>query len=360
MTLVESEAVEMVFVYRLDRLTRNLHDSLHILESFREHGVELHIITAPDLGSAATDHFLLNLMGAFAEFERDMIRSRITDSITARKKRGLRLAGLHPYGYDTDPQTKQLVPNETESLHVAAIFEHAVDGMLPSDIAALINELGWRTKQYTTKRTGKVRGGNPWTPRQILDLLKNPVYIGCFRDGDKLRRGVHQPIVTREVFDMAADRIAERRTHSKKRRPPQKHDHFHLRGKIRCVACGRIMSTHQSKSGSIIYPHYRCRSHAGGRPPCKGSALPAYQVECFVDDTLLSPDFLDSFPGVSKEQRKLLERFQVAWSATEQVRRRHLLPAVVKEMAFDHEKEELSMTFDMDGITGLAQITPVE
>jgi hypothetical protein len=79
-----------------------------------------------------------------------------------------------------------------------------------------------------------------------------------------------------------------------------------------------------------------------------------------VDGTLLSPDFLDSFPGVSKEQRKLLERFQVAWSAAEQIRRRYLLPAVVKEIAFDHEKGELAMTFDVDGIAGLAQIAPVE
>lgn len=162
---------------------------MEILRTFRQFNVELLIVTSPDLGSSASDTFMLNLLASFAEFERDMIRSRLADARNAMKRRGMRLAGAVPCGYDADPYTKQLVVNYSEARKVEAIFQLAADGALPTDIAKTINESEWVTKRYVTKRTGNVRGGNKWTPRQVLGLLSNPVYIGLFRDGDGVRRG---------------------------------------------------------------------------------------------------------------------------------------------------------------------------
>jgi len=91
-----------------------------------------------------------------------MIATRIAESRTYLKKHGRRLAGKVPFGYDTDPETRQLVPNPIEAPQVVAIFERAARGELPKQIADDINDLGWRTKVYHSKRSGKTTGcGGP-------------------------------------------------------------------------------------------------------------------------------------------------------------------------------------------------------
>ncbi len=101
--LVRQGKVEKVAVYRLDRLTRSMWDSLQILDAFRKAEVELLIVTAPELGSAATDRFLLNIMGAFAEFEREMIKSRLADA-RQRLKRQVR---TQPWGLRPVPENQR-------------------------------------------------------------------------------------------------------------------------------------------------------------------------------------------------------------------------------------------------------------
>jgi site-specific DNA recombinase len=204
------QIIDRVVVYRLDRLTRSLKDSLQILEAMREADCELLIVTAPEVGVAATDRFVLNLMGAFAEFERDMIRSRLADSRAALSRHGRRLAGKVPLGYDADPATKQLVVNADEAVRVRGIFDLAAEGMLPTQITPVLNQRGWRTKVTVAKSSGRTNGGGPWTPRQVLAVLNNPVYIGRFAAGKSTRPGQHEAIVTPEQFAAVQEQIAAR------------------------------------------------------------------------------------------------------------------------------------------------------
>jgi len=351
--LVREHQVEKVIIYRLDRLTRSLRDSLNILDTFREANVELLIATSPELGSAATDNFLLNLMASFAEFEHDMIRSRLSDARQALKRRGRRIAGRVPYGYDTDPNTKQLIVNYDEARRVEAMFQMAADGMLPRDIAQTANDEGWRTKVTIAKRTGRKSGGNLWTPRQVLNILSNPVYLGLFKDGNHTRMGKHLRIVARELYDLAQSQIQARRTTKQKTRKSRLQ--WPLRRKIVCTRCGRLMSPHVTHNGNRRYRHYRCRSHAGGRPPCKGSALPAYEIESHVAEWLADYGLLGEVSNLSDDQRRLLERFQVVWRAMNEVAQSRALPEVVERVEFDEGKSALSVTFDLDGIERLAQ-----
>jgi len=352
MHLVNEGAVDKVAVYRLDRLSRSLRDSLDILDVFREAGVELLIVTAPDLGSAATDRFLLNIMATFAEFEREMISSRLEDARERLKRRGRRIAGTVPYGYDADPETKQLVVNPREARRVEAIFQMAADGMPPSQIAEAVNENGWRTKLFVAKRSGKERGGNPWTPRQVLALLNNPVYIGLFRDGDSFRLGGHQPLASRELWDLAHQHIDDRRTSSnpKRREAP----FWPLRGKVTCPQCGRTMSPHAAYNGNVIYRYYRCRSHAGGRPPCKGSGLPAYELGKMVADLISDPDLAEDTPDVSQEQTHALHRFQVGWEMMDSAAQMQVLPEIINEVTVNEDASVLLLQVDTDAITRIA------
>jgi site-specific DNA recombinase len=106
----------------------------------RELGIDLVIVTAPEIGSTATDSLLLNLLSIFAEFEREMIAKRIADARAALKRQGRRVDGALPLGYDADPLTKQLVVNPKEIKQVHAMFEMAAEGMPPSEIARIANE----------------------------------------------------------------------------------------------------------------------------------------------------------------------------------------------------------------------------
>jgi len=355
---VHNGDIDAIVVYRLDRLTRSLLDSVAILNTLREASVKLLIVTAPELGSAATDKLLLNMMATFAEFERDMIRSRLADAREALKQHGRRLGGRVPYGYDTDPRTKQFVINFDEARRVEAMFELALGGMLPSDIAAEANRLGWRTKQTVAQRSRKVSGGGPWTPRQVLAVLRNPVYVGRFADEGRTRHGQHDAIVPFEVFDQVQDRLDARRTSTRPRRSKEEVRQWPLRGRIACPRCGRTMSTHSTCHGNITYRHYRCRSHAGGRPPCKGVGFPAYEIEKCVVCMLADPELADAPLDVAPGYRLLLRRFQIAWDLLDLHVQMRLLPQVVERIEYSESTYDLTVHVDREGLARFVKDNP--
>ena len=355
---VHNGDIDAVVVYRLDRLTRSLQDSVAILNTLHEVGVRLLIVTAPEPGSAATDKLLFNMMATFAEFERDMIRCRLADAREALKRHGRRLGGRVPYGYGTDPRTKQFVINFDEARRVEAMFELALSGMLPSDIAAEANRLGWRTKQTVAQRSRKASGGGLWTPRQVLAVLRNPVYVGRFAGEGRTRHGEHDAIVPFEVFDQVQERLDARRTAKRPRRSREEIRQWPLRGRIVCPRCGRTMSTHSTYHGNVIYRHYRCRSHAGDRPPCKGVGFPAYEIEKCVVCLLAGPELADAPPDVSPGYRLLLRRFQIAWDLLDFHVQIRLLPEVVEKIEYSESTYDLTVHVDREGLARFVKDNP--
>lgn len=197
---IRNGEIDRLLVYRLDRLSRSVIDSVELLNELRELRIDLVIVTAPEIGTTAHDSLLLNLLSIFAEFEREMIAKRIADARAALKRQGRRVGGALPLGYDADPFDKQLVVNPKEIKQVRAMFEMAAEGMPPSEIARIANEKKWRTKTRIAKRSGKKIGGNPWTPRQVLATLSNPIYMGKITDDGLLRAGIHIPAVSEDMF----------------------------------------------------------------------------------------------------------------------------------------------------------------
>ena len=126
---------------------------------------------------------MLNIMASFAEFEREIIAARIADSRAQLKERHLRFAGAVPLGYDSDRRTKQLVPNPMEAEIVRWMFAEAASGKRPAEIATNANARRFRTK-----------ANGPWSARQVVATLRNPVYVGRFKDGNGVRPACHEPI----------------------------------------------------------------------------------------------------------------------------------------------------------------------
>ena len=281
--LIRKREVDRLVLYRLDRLSRSLLGCAGILHELRECGVGLVIVTAPELGNSAQDSFMLNILAAFAQFEREMIASRIAESRERLKARGQRIGGAVPFGYDANPRTKQLLQSASEAPAVKWMFDQAAAAKTPAEIADAANVKGWRTKATIARRMAKHHGGNLWTARQVIATLRNPVYLGLFRDKGDFRIGHHEAIVTHELFAAVSAQLAARRTRTLGRRYQID---WPLKGRITCAACGTPMSPHTIRYRNFIYRYYRCRSTAGGRRPC-GHQISAPTIEGVVMQNLM-------------------------------------------------------------------------
>lgn len=184
LSLVRSGAIGAVIVHWLDRLSRRVRDCSELLEEFKVRKVHLFIAAMPELVGGAADTLMLNILSAFAEFERDMIASRIRDSRAGLVARGRRIASVTPFGYASDKRTKQLAPVASEADVIRKFFRSVAGGVLPREVAGAANEKGWKT-----------RGGRQWTTRQVLDVVSNPVYVGRFRTSEGTRAGTHAALV---------------------------------------------------------------------------------------------------------------------------------------------------------------------
>lgn len=345
--LIIGHQIDAVVIYRLDRLTRSLRDGVIIFDKLQSNNVKLFIVTAPEVGTAATDRFVLNLMASFAEFEREMIGSRFFETRAYLRRHGRQFAGKVPYGYDADPHTKQLAVNSEETPHVAEMFRMAAEGMVPRDIASIANNHGWRTKRYITCRTGRESGGGLWTPRQVLTLLANAVYLSRFAYEEGTRPGTHPAIVSEELFEQASQQIAARKVGKKLKASTTRQPTFwSLRGKVLCPECGRAMSTHVTQKGNVGIRYFRCRSFAGGRPPCKGKSFPAYDLERMVSDSVGKMQFPASPSDSTTIDRETFRRFQQKWGTLDEVARDQLLPKVVHRISFDQNRSKLRIETD--------------
>ncbi len=287
--VIEQKKIQRLYITALDRLSRRTTYTLQLMDECDRAGVEIHAADLPSGPANADTQLLRNIMASFAEFEREMIKERLADTRSYLKQHGRRLAGKPPYGYDADHETKQLIPNRGEARRVRAIFKMAAEGLRPSEITERINRKGWRTKIYVAKRTGNRTGGGKWTTRQVTALLRNPIYRGRFRDGETTREGSHEALVDEVLFQSVQDQIDRRKTTQTSGGGGYKIE-FPLRGKVICPKCKRTMSPYSipRKKGQakVLYRYYRCRSTAGGRPPCRGSQYDAYELERRVGDYL--------------------------------------------------------------------------
>jgi len=159
--VIKESGIDRLYATALDRLSRNLRDTLTLLDELDRAQLELRLVHESEMIPGAQNRFLRDILAAFAEFERDMTATRIAETRAYLKKHGRRLAGPAPYGYDADPVSKQLVPNAKESRRVRLIF-----GRAGGSGRAVLRV--WKTTLPITSATGTVCGG--WLRRSIRSL----------------------------------------------------------------------------------------------------------------------------------------------------------------------------------------------
>ncbi|TWT80568.1 hypothetical protein CA13_20130 [Planctomycetes bacterium CA13] len=325
---IKTGQVERLIVYSADRLSRRLIDFLRLLELFDEHNVELTVVNDPNYSDTAVGRLMTNIVAAASEFQQDLTRDRMADMRAAYKRHGKRVAGRVPFGYQADPVTKQLVVDPEQFVVVRDFFELASKGGRPSDLASLANLSEWRDHNGETGR---------WTARRILKLLKNRVYVGEILNGDSTLPGEHEAIVTVSTFDAVQDQLIRRRTRESnhgERQLSGTRSFANLLGKLFCGQCNRPMSTSVSHRGPIRYLYYRCRAHAGGRPPCTGVNISVYELEQYVGSVLANVEDADS---------ELPREFRKHWNQLDERQRQLGLAQVIHRVVYDHEPGEITI-----------------
>ena len=195
---IEAGKIDIVVVYKIDRLTRSLADFSQMVEIFDRHKVSFVSVTQQFNTTSSMGRLTLNILLSFAQFEREVTGERIRDKIAASKKKGMWMGGIPPLGYDV--KDRHLVPNPKEAKLVKQIFTRFVE---LGSATLLVRELQLESatsKSWTTQE-GNYRAGKPIDKGMIYKYLHNQTYIGKIHHKDKWYDGRHMPIITQEEWD---------------------------------------------------------------------------------------------------------------------------------------------------------------
>ena len=167
---VREGKIDTIVTYKLDRISRSIRDFANLMYELDELGVGLVIITQNFDTSSPMGKLCINFLSSFAEFERDMIRSRIRDKASANAEHGLWIGGSPPYGYKLGDK-RALVPVEAEAPFVRDMFRMSAEGHSPQKIAAYLNESG-----APLPHTRQNKSPLPWTPEKVRLVLQRRLY----------------------------------------------------------------------------------------------------------------------------------------------------------------------------------------
>nr|WP_166179978.1 recombinase family protein [Altererythrobacter segetis] len=197
---IEAGLVDVVVVYKIDRLTRSLSDFSRIVEVFEKAGASFVSVTQSFNTTNSMGRLMLNVLLSFAQFEREVTGERIRDKIAASKAKGMWMGGTLPLGYDLPAAgTRTLQVNKSEAATVRHIFARYLE---LGSVHALQRELadqGIRPKQRVTAN-GKTLGGDAFSRGALFHLLRNRIYLGQIVHREAVHQGEHEAIVDEDLF----------------------------------------------------------------------------------------------------------------------------------------------------------------
>jgi site-specific DNA recombinase len=256
---IRDRRIDVVVVYKVDRLTRSLADFAKLVELFDAHGVSFVSVTQQFNTTTSMGRLTLNVLLSFAQFEREVTGERIRDKISASKRRGLWVGGMVPLGYVS--RDKKLFIEEEEAERVRTIFRRYLDlgsiGLLLADL----RERGIVTKVRQLS-DGRTVGGIPFTRGPLAYLLRNRFYIGEVVFRDQICPAEHPPILDRDLFEAVQLKLAEQ------------HNGYRVaRASREALLVGRIfddrgnrMSPSHSRKGGARYGYYVSSALIQGQP----------------------------------------------------------------------------------------------
>jgi site-specific DNA recombinase len=278
---IRDRRIDVVVVYKVDRLTRSLADFAKLVELFDAHGVSFVSVTQQFNTTTSMGRLTLNVLLSFAQFEREVTGERIRDKIGASKRRGLWVGGMVPLGYVS--RDKKLVVEEEEAERVRTIFRRYLD---LGSIGLLLGDL--RERGIVTKirhlSVGRTVGGIPFTRGPLAYLLRNRFYIGEVVFKGEVCPAEHPPILDTDLFEAVQQKLTQ-----------QRNGYRVARASSDALLMGRIfddrgnrMSPSHSRKGATRHRYYVSSAVIQGRPQAAGSVarIPAAKIEAAIADAV--------------------------------------------------------------------------
>jgi DNA invertase Pin-like site-specific DNA recombinase len=280
--------IDIVVVYKVDRLTRSLLDFSKLVEAFDKAGVSFVSVTQSFNTTTSMGRLTLNMLLSFAQFEREVTAERIRDKIAASKQRGMWMGGTPPIGYRPDGRSLAIVEEEAEL--VRNLFSRY---LALGSVRALQEQLAAEgtCQPLRTNLSGRRFGGVSFLRSQLYKLLNNPLYIGRIRHRDQTYPGKHPEIIDKHLWERVQASLAENT--QGEQLAPSITDPSLLAGKLFDAAGQPLVATHANK-GKVRYRYYVSRhlqhgsktpgTDAAERPT--GLRVPAREVEPLVIDAI--------------------------------------------------------------------------
>jgi site-specific DNA recombinase len=261
---IEAGRIDVVVVYKIDRLTRSLADFAKLVEAFDARSISFVAVTQQFNTTTSMGRLTLNVLLSFAQFERELSSERVRDKIAASRRKGKWTGGTVPLGYDA--RDKKLIANKTEAETVRTIFRRYLELQSFSRLVADLDRRGIVTKRRNTK-TPKYNGGIPFTYGPLAHFLKNRIYLGEVHHGGKWYEGEHEAIVDLATFDRVQQLLAIKDNGRKAKRSESG---ALLMGKL-CDDRGNLMSPSFSSKNGVRYRFYVSSALLRGRKAAAGS-----------------------------------------------------------------------------------------
>jgi site-specific DNA recombinase len=302
---IRARTIDIVVVYKVDRLTRSLADFAKLVELFDEHSVSFVSVTQSFNTTSSMGRLTLNVLLSFAQFEREVIGERVRDKISASKRKGLWMGGTVPLGYASIKKKLMVIPEEAAT--VRAIFQRYLEVGTVRALAEDLDRRGIRTKPRALA-SGRSHGGIRFGVGPLAYLLNNRFYVGEVVYRGETHRGEHDAIIEPELFEAVQTKLngaAVDRQLRLKASPAL------LAGRIFDDRGNRMTPTHTNKSG-VRYRYYVSHPLMQKRRLDAGNVarVPAPEIEAVVVKAVREHfEANDNGSGpLSQDDRGLVER----------------------------------------------------
>ncbi|QNM82597.1 recombinase family protein [Sphingomonas sabuli] len=195
---VESGVVDVVVIYKLDRISRTLLDFVRLMDLFESFGVAFVAVTQNFDTADSTGRLILNVLLTFAQFEREISSDRLRDKFTAMRQRGLFVGGNPPFGYDL--VDKKLVVNEPEAEVIRWMFRRYLEAKSYVTVSRELARRGVLRRSRVSKRGNFVRGRGI-SASSVWNMLGNPLYAGQVRNKGNCYPGIHDAIIPEDLWE---------------------------------------------------------------------------------------------------------------------------------------------------------------
>jgi len=348
---IEDGLIDVVVVYKIDRLSRSLADFAKLVEVFDRTGVTFVSVTQQFNTTTSMGRLTLNILLSFAQFEREVTAERIRDKVAASRKKGIWMGGVPPYGYRVE--NRKLIIEEERAEHVRWIFARFVEIGSATELARQMDQRGLLTPN-----------GNRMDKKYLYRLLNNRAYIGeAVHKGDSYP-GEHKAILERDIWDKVHTILQEsprKRAANTRAETPAL-----LKGLIYGPDGAAFSPTHTRKRGKL-YRYYVSQTilkHGAGS--CPIGRVPAAEIEAAVIDQVRAvfrqPEIIASTWETAKghcrditldDTRTALQQFDPLWDELFPVEQARIIALAVERVEIGTDAIHVRMR--IDGLAELAQ-----